>query len=650
MSEGREEAFFFESGTGRYEDRLFGVLHRPARRARRGAGWLFCGPFGMERTYSHRMTFEFARALAREGFDVLRFDYRGRGDSAGAPEEVTFEDHVEDAIAAGAELERRAGVPCRGMLGLRLGAAVAARGARASGRDPMLVMWEPVVDGPRYRDELLRTAMANELVNIGGTPRTRAELEAALSRDETVVVDGHPLTRAMFASLASPAMVDLADAGRPTAAPVLITQIDTGRARPPRESFKRLRDAYAREGEADLRIVRAPPAWLRVKEYDWRPAELFGGTLEWIRAHQGAGNTSERSTSARSRASSGGDRKGHGIDADERPVEFRVLGERVSGVAHVPREIAPGVPGVIMLAAGESCRTALFYVPLARTLARAGWPVLRFDPRGIGDSDGDLGCATLAEAFRKIQAGGLVPDCLAAVDFMERDLGVGTSVLTGLCGGAITAVYAAARDPRVVGIAPLELRLQYTPLPRFRFRGTRAQYLSWAQIVSSSRRTLFLLSVRRGLHRLREALGRMRAFAPRLASLARTAWQGDETGSDRWFVQRLGQGANVPMLRALRRSLDRGVPALCVFGDTDEPRMFERVLPGLAGARAGRGGDSKAPPGELIERRVIAGADHNFVARGSTERLFATLTEWLSSSERPWAVPPQARVRGKRAA
>jgi pimeloyl-ACP methyl ester carboxylesterase len=584
------------------------------------------------------MMVEFARALAREGFDVLRFDYRGGGDSTGMAGEFTLDDNVADALVAAAELERRTGVQCSGILGLRLGAVVAARAAKASGREPAIVMWEPVTDGVRYRSELLRTAMANELVDSGAAPRTRAELEAALLRDEVVVVDSHPLTQAMFASLAT---VDLAAAGRPTEGDVLIVQIDARSARPARKPLEHLRDAYAHKGAADLAIVRAPPAWLRVKEYDWRPAELFGRTLEWIRAHPALKANRRRRpattlTSAPVRVRPESVREDRSIEADERPVEFRVLGERVSGILHAPREVTPGAPGIVMLAAGESCRSALFYVPLARTLARAGWPVLRFDPRGVGDSDGDLGCATLVEAFRKIQAGGLVPDCIAAVDYMERELGVGTSLLTGLCGGAITSVYAAARDPRVVGIAPLELRLAYTPLPRFKFSGTAAQYLSWTQIASSSRRMFFLLSVRRGLHWIRESFRKMRTAA------ARVIRSSDEVGSDRWFIHQLGPNANVEMLRALRRSLERGVPGLFVFGDTDEPRMFVQVAPGLAAGRP--------VGGDLLAQRVIAGADHNFMTCGSTERLFATLTEWLSSAERPWTVPPQARTQRKRAA
>ena len=84
------------------------------------------------------------------------------------------------------------------------------------------------------------------------------------------------------------------------------------------------------------------------------------------------------------------------------------------------------------------------------------------------------------------------------------------------------------------------------------------------------------------------------------------------------------------------------MPSLWIFGDSEEPRMFESVLPGLTTAHD-----------TLLEHRVIEGADHNFAARGSTERLFAVLTEWLSSTERPWAVPRRAREEregGKRAA
>jgi len=644
----REEAFFFDSAAsqpdGERQGRLFGVLHRPTGRSRRGSGWVFCHAWGAERTHSHRLMFESARALAREGYDVLRFDCRGAGESSGARGESTLDDHVADAACAAAELERRAGVPCRGMLGLRLGATVAARAARElvaresgpRGRECALVMWEPVAEGRRFSAELLRTAMANELVLTGVRPRTRVELEAALSGGEAIMIDGHPLTRAMFASVAA---VDLEREGRPTRAPVLIAQIDPRPGRAPAEPLRRLRDAWARGGETELRAVRAPPAWLRVKEYDWRPRELLGGTLEWVRGHQAA--RVRRGPSPASARGGLSDRANADADAnavadvDERPVEFRVLGERARGVAHLPRDVEPGVPAVAMLAAGDSCRSSLFYVPLARALARDGWPVLRFDPRGIGDSDGDLGCATVAEAFRKIQLGHFVPDCLAAVDFMERELGRGTSVLTGLCGGAITAVYASARDPRVVGTVPLELRLERTPLERFRFGGTRAQYLSWAQLASSSRRTLFLLSVRRGLHWMREVLRKMRA------AVAWVARHRGIPGSDAWFVSRLGPGANTGMLRALKGSLERGVPSLCIFGETEEPRMFESVRPGLTGARP-RGGGA-GPLEAFLERRVIEGADHNFVARGSTERLFATLGGWLSHPERPWAVPRRAR-------
>ena len=77
-------------------DELFGVLSQPASPRGTGVVVVVGGP--QYRAGSHRQFVLLARALARQGFAVLRFDVRGMGDSAGSPR--GFEDIVPDISAA----------------------------------------------------------------------------------------------------------------------------------------------------------------------------------------------------------------------------------------------------------------------------------------------------------------------------------------------------------------------------------------------------------------------------------------------------------------------------------------------------------------------------------------------------------------------
>ena len=76
-------------------ERLLGMVSRPARPARAGIVIVVGGP--QYRIGSHRQFLLLARDLARAGFAVMRFDYRGMGDSDGQAR--SFE-AVDDDIAA----------------------------------------------------------------------------------------------------------------------------------------------------------------------------------------------------------------------------------------------------------------------------------------------------------------------------------------------------------------------------------------------------------------------------------------------------------------------------------------------------------------------------------------------------------------------
>ena len=75
---------------------LYGVASLPAQPNKRGVIIVVGGP--QYRVGSHRQFTLLARELAMQGTPVLRFDYRGMGDSAGAPQ--PFDDIDDDLRAA----------------------------------------------------------------------------------------------------------------------------------------------------------------------------------------------------------------------------------------------------------------------------------------------------------------------------------------------------------------------------------------------------------------------------------------------------------------------------------------------------------------------------------------------------------------------
>jgi uncharacterized protein len=85
---------------------------------------------------------------------------------------------------------------------------------------------------------------------------------------------------------------------------------------------------------------------------------------------------------------------------------------------------------------------------LARRWAEQGVPVLRFDARGVGESEGDWNepaeGAPIKSQYKLIEEGAWATDAHAAIDFVLEETGAKRVVLAGLCGGGATAMHAAA--------------------------------------------------------------------------------------------------------------------------------------------------------------------------------------------------------------
>ncbi len=144
------EPFFF----GPDEQRLFGVYHRPAVARKVPAGAVLCYPVLQEYLRSHRAFLRLAAQLAGRGWHVLRFDYSGCGDSYGdGPRDPGA--WASDLGMAVKELRERSGATRLALIGLRVGASLAATAAASIQPLSDLVLWDPVVDGPEYLKDLM---------------------------------------------------------------------------------------------------------------------------------------------------------------------------------------------------------------------------------------------------------------------------------------------------------------------------------------------------------------------------------------------------------------------------------------------------------------------------------------------------------------
>lgn len=125
---------------------LFGVLHEPAVSRERQETVLLCPPIGQEHVRSHWALRQLAARLSREGFSVLRFDWFGVGDSAGTLAETSTTRLLEDVVTAAQELRDATGVKRLSIVGLRLGATIAALAASEIAPST-LVLWDAVPSG-----------------------------------------------------------------------------------------------------------------------------------------------------------------------------------------------------------------------------------------------------------------------------------------------------------------------------------------------------------------------------------------------------------------------------------------------------------------------------------------------------------------------
>jgi len=404
---------------------LCAIYYPPADGSMPRGDVLIVPPLAEEMNRCRAMVAMQARALSVDGMGSLVLDPFGTGDSVGDYSEASWTAWREDFLG-GIEWLRRHGHGCLGLWGIRLGAIMAAQLAAQDAAIAHLLLWQPVVNGKSHYTQLLRVRIAAEMNRPDGV-KTTDELRRRSTAGEVVEVSGYRIGPDLARELDT-----LTFPNATALATKHIAWLDVVAARETKSPHAKLVSELISSGVAvDHRQVVGPPFW-QLHERSVAP-ELLDATKQALAAWKTDG--APPSNAAKTAPSQS--------DA-ERPLAFACESDDLVGVIH------RGDPGsrrgvVIVVAGGPQYRVGAHrqFVALARRLAARGYPVLRFDLRGMGDSGGQ---------HRGYQYS--APDIRAAVDTLVSQVpAIDEVVLFGECESASGILFYAFTDPRVKGIA-----------------------------------------------------------------------------------------------------------------------------------------------------------------------------------------------------
>lgn len=250
-------------------------------------------------------------------------------------------------------------------------------------------------------------------------------------------------------------------------------------------------------------------------------------------------------------------------------------------------------------------------VKICDALAARGFPSFRFDLPMLGDSPGQPP-ALADEFFELIYRGDFCEPTLAIARALCRRHSLDGVILSGLCGGASTALYAADRAPGlVVGLALLEPELYRatatdhgTPASKLgdprsgasefahKFAGKLFSYWGWMR----------LLTRENGMSRF--------AFLPRERILDLVLPR-----------DQLPKSTNIPLVGAFCRTVNALTPTLVVTARGKLHEVFYDRITGvvLKGARRPN----------LTHLRV-AGTNHTFTTGGAIEEVSSHVVDWAA--------------------
>lgn len=408
------------------ESPLFGWIHQADVAVR--AGVVLCPPLGRELASAHRTFRILADELAARGFAALRIDYAGTGDSAGDLHNLSSAVEISQSISSAADYLRQCGARRITLLGMRMGALLAARAASSSTISNSIVLWDPCTSGRmflREQDALLRLAGDHR---SGGSDR--AVEGPGMFIPGPVADDLRKLKISDFdpAGLVGSSTEPLAEP------PVLLLTRD---AAPANEGLQHFLDHPLVHHESTV----GQRALIDVaSNVSTVPADAVSTVAEYLDRQYADAEAADFASTGIAVSVVG--RTAAGVPIRESTVRIgprEIFGLVAEQAAHGASADRPDAPTVIFLnlAVEHHIGPGRAWVDMSRRLAACGYRAVRLDNWGIGDSPWerplDEVCTYTGDSIR---------DAADAIDHFRAR---GDTVIVGLCSGAWAALNAAGR-------------------------------------------------------------------------------------------------------------------------------------------------------------------------------------------------------------
>jgi alpha-beta hydrolase superfamily lysophospholipase len=561
---------------------LFSWHHLPPPRLRRGAGVVLCPPLGYEYMSAYPTMRILAERLAALGFDTLRVDYDGTGDSAGDQEEPGRVDAWLHSVACAiAETRRLSGSSLVALVGLRAGALLALQAAAAGGGVERLVLWSPFTSGRAYVRELRAFA------------RLSRQDHAREDADEPGInAAGHMVTGETLKALDS---WTLDAVTKPPAPQVLLVDRDDRSVDPI------LHARLEMLGSSVTRIRPVGTAEMLALTQDAKvPEHALEEITTWFRHWR---ISPAQPAAPPSAVEDAGAAIAVRDECRERMVRFGP-GDRLFGVLGSPIDETTDAPAIVLLNTGVEYHVGphRLYVPLAREWAARGHLVLRFDLGGIGDSAPHPGAAK-----NVAYPGHMLDDAREAIAFIRRQSPRRQVILAGLCSGGWLAFQAARQGLAVDAIVsvnpPLYLR---DGAAGIRWLGDKNELERYRQSMRDPSK--WVKALRGG---------------PSYATFMRVA----AGVLRRYLAVRVSGALGDVMPDGLAKDLcaiaARRTRVLFVFSRGDEGLMYFQLHAQPALRRAG--------VRDLIQHVEVEGAGHTFRPRAAQQALRELMTDFVAS-------------------
>ncbi|MGN6797299.1 MAG: alpha/beta fold hydrolase [Gaiellaceae bacterium] len=401
-------------------DELFGVLNPADGAADRGV--LICAPLGYENVIYHRQLAILARRIAAKGTPTLRFDWPGCGDSAGDDLDADLIPRSLAAIQTAVDtLRDRMGVEQVDIVGLRIGATLAASAVGGTQHTGNLALWDPFPTGKAY------------LRNLRAFERLARRPKAAIPDDSYESAAGFRLSRETVTALET---LDL-------------RQCDLGS---PRRVFLGYRDGSPAADVAEHftahghDVTAAELEGLREVALGWAerpvPVSSFEAIEEWLGLpRQDSGDSFPAFAGSRERFA--------GVQLENGVREEPVLltdGSPMLGLVSLPPTESPDRSWVVFIPNRYARRIGPngLYRRWARAWAQEGVQSFRVDVNGTGDAGGPDG-----ETDFDMYQPNCVDDVVRALDFVRDEFGGDRAAVIGLCSGGYLGFHAALRNEMV---------------------------------------------------------------------------------------------------------------------------------------------------------------------------------------------------------